>query len=153
MEKRVSKLVSRFKQIGDEHIRDLPIYHRPLQVEAVDFQQCAQGWIGVLITPWFMNVMLMPRDEDQCRWRWGKSTCKHFPRVNRNSLSVATWNWDPIYSGPWRRRCWVFRLKKTRAKRHTRLSSVLWRRPLTRKRQHRVFAGDYRHEYEQEALQ
>jgi hypothetical protein len=33
MEKRVSKLVSRFKQIGDEHIRGLPIYHRPLQVE------------------------------------------------------------------------------------------------------------------------
>ena len=65
MEKRVSKLVSRFKQIGDEHIRDLPIYHRPLQVEAVDFQQWAQGWIGVLITPWFMNVMLLPRDKNQ----------------------------------------------------------------------------------------
>jgi len=65
MEKRVSKLVSRFKQIGDEHISGLPIYHRPLQVEAVDFQIWAQGWIGVLITPWFMNVMLLPRDKDQ----------------------------------------------------------------------------------------
>jgi [NiFe] hydrogenase assembly HybE family chaperone len=65
MEKCVSKLVSRFKQIGDEHIRDLPIYHRTLQVEAVDFQLWAQGWIGVLITPWFMNVMLLPRDKDQ----------------------------------------------------------------------------------------
>lgn len=65
MEKRVSKLVSRFKQIGDEHIRGLPIYHRPLQVEAVDFQIWAQGWIGVLITPWFMNVMLLPRDKEQ----------------------------------------------------------------------------------------
>ena len=65
MEQCVSKLVSRFKQIGDEHIRDLPIYHRPLQVEAVDFQPWAQGWIGVLITPWFMNVMLLPRDKDQ----------------------------------------------------------------------------------------
>jgi [NiFe] hydrogenase assembly HybE family chaperone len=65
MENRVSTLVSRFKQIGEEHIRGLPIYHRPLQVEAVDFQPWAQGWIGVLITPWFMNVMLLPRDKDQ----------------------------------------------------------------------------------------
>lgn len=65
MEECISKLVSRFKQIGDEHIRELPIYHRPLQVEAVDFQPWAPGWIGVLITPWFMNVMLLPRDRDQ----------------------------------------------------------------------------------------
>jgi [NiFe] hydrogenase assembly HybE family chaperone len=65
MEQCVSKLVSRFKQIGDEHIRELPIYHLPLQVEAVDFQPWAPGWIGVLITPWFMNVMLLPRDRDQ----------------------------------------------------------------------------------------
>jgi [NiFe] hydrogenase assembly HybE family chaperone len=31
----------------------------------VDFQPWAPGWIGVLITPWFMNVMLLPRDRDQ----------------------------------------------------------------------------------------
>ena len=31
----------------------------------MDFQRWAQGWIGVLITPWFMNVMLLPRDRDQ----------------------------------------------------------------------------------------
>ena len=31
----------------------------------MDFQIWAQGWIGVLITPWFMNVMLLPRDKDQ----------------------------------------------------------------------------------------
>jgi len=65
MENHVSNLVRRFTQIGDEHIRELPIYHRPLEVEAVDFQPWATGWIGVLITPWFMNVMLLPRDKDQ----------------------------------------------------------------------------------------
>lgn len=79
MEKCVSKLVSRFKQIGDEHVRDLPIYHRPLQVEAVDFQPWARGWIGVLITPWFMNVMLLPRDRD--RWQSLTVGQKHRQRL------------------------------------------------------------------------
>jgi [NiFe] hydrogenase assembly HybE family chaperone len=65
MENHISNLVKRFTQIGDEHIRNLPIYHRPLQVEAADFQPWAPGWIGVLITPWFMNVMLLPRDKNQ----------------------------------------------------------------------------------------
>jgi len=79
MEKRISQLVSRFKQIGDE-LRDLPIYHRSLKVEAVDFQQWAQGWMGVLITPWFMNVMLLPRDKDQ--WQllaMGQKHMQSFP--------------------------------------------------------------------------
>jgi [NiFe] hydrogenase assembly HybE family chaperone len=79
MEKYASKLVSRFKQIGDEHIRDLPIYHRPLQVEAVDFQPWAQGWIGVLITPWFMNVMLLPRDKNQ--WQLLALGQKHMQKL------------------------------------------------------------------------
>lgn len=79
MEQCVSKLVSRFKQIGDDHIRELPIYHRPLQVEAVDFQPWAQGWIGVLITPWFMNVMLLPRDKDQ--WQSLAMGQKHMQKL------------------------------------------------------------------------
>ena len=79
MEKCLSKRVSPFKQLGDEHILALPIYHRPLQVEAVDFQLWAQGWIGVLITPWFMNVMLLPRDKDQ--WQSLAMGQKHMQKL------------------------------------------------------------------------
>lgn len=32
-----------------------------LRVQAVDFQPWDQHWLGVLVTPWFMNLMLMPR--------------------------------------------------------------------------------------------
>ena len=62
MNETVNNLVSRFQQIGAERIFGLPIYNDKLTVEAVDFQQCKGGLIGVLVTPWFMNVMLLPKD-------------------------------------------------------------------------------------------
>lgn len=58
----VDNLVRRFQQIGAERILGLPIYNEALNVEAVDFQPCEGGLIGVLITPWFMNIMLLPED-------------------------------------------------------------------------------------------
>lgn len=59
---RVDNLVNRFQQIGVERILGLPIYNEKLNVEAVDFQDCSGGLIGILVTPWFMNVMLLPED-------------------------------------------------------------------------------------------
>jgi [NiFe] hydrogenase assembly HybE family chaperone len=56
----VKNLVDRFQQIGVERIYGLPIYNDALTVEAVNFQPCDAGMIGVLVTPWFMNVMLLP---------------------------------------------------------------------------------------------
>ena len=59
----VEKLVERFDYIGKERIQGLPIYNDKLAVEAVDFQPCEGGQIGVLITPWFVNVMLLLDDD------------------------------------------------------------------------------------------
>mgnify|MGYP001814253966 CR=1 FL=1 len=58
----IDNLVARFQQIGVERIFGLPIYNDALNVEAVEFQSCDGGLIGVLITPWFMNIMLLPED-------------------------------------------------------------------------------------------
>ncbi|WP_455197391.1 [NiFe]-hydrogenase assembly chaperone HybE [Kaarinaea lacus] len=58
----VDNLVRRFQQIGVERIYGLPIYNDRLNVEAVDFQPCEGGLIGVLVTPWFLNIMLLPDD-------------------------------------------------------------------------------------------
>lgn len=58
----VNNLAERFQQIGAERILGLPIYNDKLTVEAIDFQECKGGLIGVLVTPWFMNVMLLPED-------------------------------------------------------------------------------------------
>lgn len=59
---RVQQLVTVFRRIGEERMKDLGLYNPALQVEAVGFRQW-NGWLaGVLVTPWFMNFMLLPSD-------------------------------------------------------------------------------------------
>jgi len=71
MDEIVDRLELRFKQLGAERIYGLPIYNEALTVEAVDFQICAgdlgDDLIGVLVTPWFVNIMQLPSDSDP--WR------------------------------------------------------------------------------------
>lgn len=59
-EKRVRQLVQRFTHIGETAMCDLPIYNHALRVDAIGFQLTDKGLLGVLITPWFINVMLLP---------------------------------------------------------------------------------------------
>lgn len=47
----MQRLVARFDWIGADRMRDLPLYHHGLQVEAVDSQPRVAGWLGVPITP------------------------------------------------------------------------------------------------------
>lgn len=59
---RISALAVRFRQIGDDHMRDLPFYNAALEVEAFDFFPLGDDDLaGVLITPWFMNLVVLPR--------------------------------------------------------------------------------------------
>ena len=53
-------MARRFERIGAEQMRDLPIYNHAIDVEAIGFHPWGPGFIGVLITPWFMNLMLLP---------------------------------------------------------------------------------------------
>ena len=43
-----------------ERMRGLPILNPNLEVRAVGFQKFDAHGIGVLITPWFMNLILVP---------------------------------------------------------------------------------------------
>lgn len=57
---RVAALVERFLEI-DTTMRDLPLYNAKLTVEAYDFRPYeSQDLVGILITPWFMNLLLLP---------------------------------------------------------------------------------------------
>lgn len=60
LEERVAGIVERFREIGDENIKGLPIYNDALEVEAVGFTEFGDDVIGVLVTPWFMNLMVLP---------------------------------------------------------------------------------------------
>ncbi len=62
----IEKLLARFTLIGEQRMRDLPIYNHALKVETVAFQTLDAGKsIGVLITPWFMNVILLYATQPQ----------------------------------------------------------------------------------------
>lgn len=84
---RVAALVARFETIGREVMRELPIYNPALEVEAIGFRAFdageaggeaagadGRGWLGVLITPWFMNAILLPEQPRPIDWsRVGRS--------------------------------------------------------------------------------
>jgi len=50
-----------FEVVRRERMHGMPMLNRALAVEAVGFRPWREHWLGILITPWFMNVVLMPR--------------------------------------------------------------------------------------------
>lgn len=49
-----------FGNIHLHRMQDVPLCNHALRVEAVGFRRTDDGWLGVLVTPWSMNVMLLP---------------------------------------------------------------------------------------------
>jgi [NiFe] hydrogenase assembly HybE family chaperone len=52
-----------FKQIQTQRMADMPILNPKLHVQAVDFRLYQGAWLGILITPWFMNLLYWRDDE------------------------------------------------------------------------------------------
>lgn len=52
-----------FRRIERERMADLPIHNPALQVAAVAFRSWEGQWLGVLVTPWSMALMLLPGHE------------------------------------------------------------------------------------------
>jgi [NiFe] hydrogenase assembly HybE family chaperone len=50
-----------FRRVAAQRMAGVPILNPALSVEAVGFRPWDQHWLGVLVTPWFMNLWLMPR--------------------------------------------------------------------------------------------
>lgn len=56
-------LESVFTSILETRMKDIPILNPRLRVEAVGFRDWNDMWFGILITPWFINLMLLPKDD------------------------------------------------------------------------------------------
>lgn len=53
-----------------QRMAELPIYNTALSVEMLAFQPYAEGEIGVLLTPWCMNLIWLPAESDEwADWR------------------------------------------------------------------------------------
>ncbi|MEO1089525.1 MAG: [NiFe]-hydrogenase assembly chaperone HybE [Pseudomonadota bacterium] len=57
----VAALVDAYREAG-ARMRDLPVHHAGLEVEAVGFRQVGDALIGVMVTPWCMNLVRMAED-------------------------------------------------------------------------------------------
>lgn len=55
-------LERRFAAIWHGPMAGLPMVNAQLRVQAVGFRPWGPHWLGVLVTPWFMNLVLMPRE-------------------------------------------------------------------------------------------
>ena len=49
-----------FFRIQRDQMCDVPILNPELSVEAVDFQRWQGHWLGIVVTPWCMSMLLVP---------------------------------------------------------------------------------------------
>jgi len=49
-----------FFRIQREQMADVPMLNPALSVEAIDFQRWQGHWLGMVITPWCMSILLLP---------------------------------------------------------------------------------------------
>jgi [NiFe] hydrogenase assembly HybE family chaperone len=69
-----ARLTSAFAEIASTRMAGMPFCNDALQVESVGFRSWEGRWLGVLITPWCMNLMLLPQDPTAWRHvRYGDS--------------------------------------------------------------------------------
>lgn len=61
---RTNRLVADFREIWHAKMRDVPLVNKQLSVEAVGFRRHEGGLLGVLVAPWFMNLILLPAETE-----------------------------------------------------------------------------------------
>ncbi|MGR9115555.1 MAG: [NiFe]-hydrogenase assembly chaperone HybE [Gammaproteobacteria bacterium] len=50
-----------FHRVLTQRMAGLPVLNPELKVQALEFQCHQINWAGMLVTPWFMNLMLLPK--------------------------------------------------------------------------------------------
>lgn len=71
-----------FRRIAETRMDGVPILNSALAVEAVAVERWQQGIILGLVTPWFINVMLLPGTGERAEWEGmavGQSTVQELP--------------------------------------------------------------------------
>ncbi|WP_162530155.1 [NiFe]-hydrogenase assembly chaperone HybE [Stappia sp. BW2] len=74
-----NRLEACFRQVHAERMTGIPILNGKLGVRAVGIAPWNGFWFGVLITPWFMNLVLLPQEADEEIIRSGEKRLFAFP--------------------------------------------------------------------------
>lgn len=73
------RLVADFTEVWHATMRGVPIVNKALRVEAVGFRRVEGQILGVLITPWFMNLVALPDGADWSDLTPGQKEVMGFP--------------------------------------------------------------------------
>ena len=58
-----ARVETTFERVRRERMAGLPFVNEALRVELVGLRRWRGLWLGVLVTPWFMNLLLLPGDD------------------------------------------------------------------------------------------
>jgi [NiFe] hydrogenase assembly HybE family chaperone len=61
------------------NVKGLPIYNPTLAVEPVGFREHMGRQAGVIVTPWFMNLTVLPAESERTSWAAGGTVRLAFP--------------------------------------------------------------------------
>jgi len=87
-QQKVEILESTFNKIYRERMIDVPITNEKIEVRAIAFQRWQASYLGVMITPWFMNLMLLPGETENWDDRQELSATTYtFPSGNYEFLT------------------------------------------------------------------
>lgn len=73
------RLEAVFGAIQRDRMTGVPIVNPRLAVAATGTQRLGNDWFSVLVTPWCMNIMLLPGDESWTDWRLGAAVQRNLP--------------------------------------------------------------------------
>jgi [NiFe] hydrogenase assembly HybE family chaperone len=69
-----------FKRIEIEQMQGIPLLNPALHVQTIGFQRYQERTVGIVITPWLMNLVLLPAEgEEWSDLKLGDKTSHRFP--------------------------------------------------------------------------
>lgn len=93
-----------FERIGRERMADVPLCNRALAVEAVGFRDWHGLWVGVLVSPWAMNLMVLPggaeafaplRVGEQAEWSFPSGA---YPVMGHAEAELGDYHYCALFS-------------------------------------------------------
>jgi [NiFe] hydrogenase assembly HybE family chaperone len=93
-----------FFRIQREQMADVPILNPALSVEAVDFQRWQGHWLGIVVTPWCMSMLLLPGSADnwvstgENRRRFVKFPAGDFAFLGSAEAELGEYQSCPLFS-------------------------------------------------------
>jgi [NiFe] hydrogenase assembly HybE family chaperone len=78
-----ARLEAAFERVHRERMQDVPILNRALGIKAIGTRAVEAGWLSALVTPWFINLMLLPRSPEETQHyralQLGSTVAHRFP--------------------------------------------------------------------------